>query len=935
LVKGEVRTDPVTRALYSTAACIYRVVPIGVVCPRSQADVSAVLKYGAERGIPVTARGAGSGVAGQSLGRGLILDFSRHMDRVIEVDVEDRSVRVEPGVVYAALNRRLRRYGLIFPPDPSSGDFCTIGGMLANNSGGAHSVMYGTVDDHVVSSTVFLPGGEELVAGKYSLDGGVIGDKVRAAADILKRNEQAIAGVRPVVTKNASGYNVWEVFDGGTFDLARLMVGSEGTLGIFTEARLRLVKRPNSRATAMYCFSDLEGMTRSIREIKQSGPSTIELMDRSLLDVLVGSDYLGLLKELPDGLEALLLVEFSGVDGEEVAEKASDCLREVRPLCMSEGYRVAVDEPDQERLWEIRNRASTILRLVDYPCKPLRFIEDAAVPVENLPEYISRLRSLLAGFGVRAAIFGHAGDGNVHVNPLIDLTRGDYKDVIAGLAGEVVSIVSDLGGTLSGEHGDGRLRSPFLPRIYGGLCDVFREIKRVFDPVGILNPGIIVDPESETITADLRYDYTSARDDLSTDPGRLKREVDKCHGCGTCRVYCPPFMALGTEEATARAKANLVREYLIGELIADDTINSPLCREVMNLCYNCKLCTTECPSRVDIPWLAVQARSAIHKVGGFSVEDRFLMASGEVERLGSKTPRFSNRMLANGLLRMMMEGTVGIHHMCMIPRFDTADPLDGAGDRHRDRGEVVYFPGCFATYHSRVGEYAGTLNLLEAMGYRARMLEGDCCGVARLTIGDIDGFRKRAHKLVERYEEVSPDGADVVFSSPSCLVCVREEYPRYLGDEGAGSLAAHTVDILELVDRQADMPWSYGPMANERDRVILQIPCHLRSLGLDRLFVRVMEGVPGIHLVDVSDRCCGLAGTFGMRKERFDLSMEIGSALFKELEDRHDCEVVTPCGACRLQIAQGTSSNPVHPVELLSRCLMGQNSSDQRHEGSR
>ncbi len=920
LIDGDVRTDPVTRALYSTAACIYRVVPLGVVFPRSQGDVAAVLRYCSEGRIPVTARGAGSGVAGQSLGKGLVLDFSRYLDHIIELDVEEGWVRVEPGVVFGSLNRHLESYGLVFPPDPSSGEFCTIGGMLANNSGGARSVMYGTTEDYVLSTRVILPGGRGFLADRRDPRKDECDEWTRALADILERNSELITRGKPRTTKNASGYNVWEALDKGTVDMSRLVVGSEGTLGVFTEARLKLVPLPRSRVTAMFCFASLEEMAESVCEIKMTGASAIELIDRSLMDLLSCPESSYLLAGLPEEKEAVLLVEFSGQEIEQAEEKADACLHIVRASGLSNGYKLAVDREDQDKLWEIRDRASSIFRLIHHPSKPLRFIEDGVVAVDNLPEYIKRLREILDAHGMKATIFGHAGDGNVHVNPLVDLTRADFRDVMRDVAGEVVSTVKELGGTLTGEHGDGRLRSPFLRRFYGdGLYDVFSDIKRVFDPDGILNPGIIVGQEVEVdITENLRYGYSPTRNPFPVDLGEVKIEADKCHGCGSCRVYCPPFTGLMTEEATARSKANLLREVLIGEVISDDTMSDSSFKDVMGLCYNCKLCTTECPSQVDIPWLAILARSTGSRQKGFSLQDRFLMSSGDYSSPGLRVSKLSNVLLRNRLARGIMELAVGLHKDRRLPLFDGGGLDDfSIGTVGYTRGDVIYFPGCFASYHSRAGEYRDSLALLRALGYRVKVIDGVCCGLARLTIGDLEGFKRRAGNLIDRIDEVTQNGGKICFSSPSCLMCVREEYPRYLEGVRAREVASRSLDILELIDEGGEHLWMGGEVDTGVEDVFLHVPCHLSTNGLRHTFLRVMSNVPGVRVADVNDRCCGLAGTFGLRKERYEQSMKIGEALFRDLENSH--EVITPCGACKMQIEQGTQSKVAHPVQLIAR----------------
>lgn len=489
--------DPSSREHYSLAECVYRVRPLGAVLPASREDVLEVLRVARSEAIPVTARGAGSAVAGQSLGAGLILDFSRHLNRVLEVCPEEKWARVEPGVVLQDLNARLGPLGLRFAPDPSSGAFCTLGGMIANNAGGARSVRYGATRDQVLSLTVALTDGrvietrpirrEEVAAGG--------GDRqvqlARGLVALVDPRRAEIERAAPRVRRISSGYELLRSAGEKAVDLAQLLVGSEGTLALILEARVRLAPTPKAVATALVHFDDLEAMGQGVLTTLRHDPSALEALDRSFLDLIhdAGTEEV---RELPDTTEAVLVVEVEGETGAAAAAVLDRIQDDLRTEGVASGMIRGLDPVSRRRIWEIRKAASPILSSRQGKLRNTRFIEDACVPTSRLPEFLGAIRRLLAEHRLEAAIFGHAGDAILHVNPMLDPADPNIGPKMERVAEEYGEMVLGLGGALSGEHGDGRLRTPFLSRAYGGVTELFRGVKKLFDPEGILNPGIKV-----------------------------------------------------------------------------------------------------------------------------------------------------------------------------------------------------------------------------------------------------------------------------------------------------------------------------------------------------------------------------------------------------------------------------------------------------------
>ncbi|MBI4168377.1 MAG: anaerobic glycerol-3-phosphate dehydrogenase subunit C [Acidobacteria bacterium] len=941
VVEGEVLFDSLHRTLYSTAACIYQVLPLGAVVPRHEADVLAVLDYARRHGIPVTARGGGSGLAGQTLGRGIILDFGKHFQRVTDIDPAGGTVRAQPGVIQAQLNRVLRRHGMQFAPDPSSSAFCTIGGMLANNAGGAHTIRHGATRENVASVRVALADGTVFETGPLPRAGLTAAPRAgggeraapspapqhRLAAgllEIVERNREVIETRTPRTRRNSSGYALRETVDGHV-DLARVLIGSEGTLGLVLDATLRIVPIPKAKATALALFDDLEKSGAAVVEILRSDPSAVELLDRTFVQVVREADP-ATGGSLPRDTEAILIIELEGDDAGEVRDRMTSLAARLTASRLATEVRRGSRPEDTAKIWAVRRAASPILSRREGTRRNTRFIEDAAVRPEQMAEFVRRLRGLLARHRLEAAIFGHAGDCNLHCNPLMN--QKDPKDLrlMEAVAEEYVDMVVGMGGSLSGEHGDGRLRTPYLRRAYGPLADVFGEVKSLFDPRGLLNPGIIVHDGSYSLTDNLRYGERYRRVATSTplDDDVWQREIEKCHGCGACRNYCPVAVETRDEAATARAKANLLRGVISGRLDPGLVATGEF-KSIMDLCVNCRLCHSECPTAIDIPGMVVMAKEVYVRARGKGMTDRVLTSPGPALRTGTMLAPLANAALRSRLARRLMSAVTGVAARRRMQPF-ASRPLQVRLPSSDPEGrKVAYFHGCFGGYQDVEEEGRAAIELLEALGCAVAVPPQECCGIAAITYGHLDDVRSSAERNVATLLDFARRGYAILYSAPSCGLALVEDYPRLLGTPQSEVLARHIRDIhayvLEILQGDPDLRARLKPVPV---RITYHNPCHLQARGMGDEVVRLLSLIPGVEVVPIAqDHCCGIAGTFGMKEKNFDLSMRMGRPLFESIAATGVGAVATGCGTCKIQIEQGARLPVVHPIRIVRDALLG------------
>ena len=577
-IEGDVLASDLSRSLYSSGASLYRIKPRAIVQPRSTNDLVATIRFAREHKIPITARGGGTSRTGNELGEGIVIDFSKYLNQVIDFSAEEQWVRVQPGIVLAELNRYLKPYGLYFPIDPSTKDSATLGGMIANNSSGPHAIKFGTTRSQVSSLELVLTSGEIVQTGPRALPAGA-GGTCRAPQtleDRLYRNIPVILNnyskymepERPFTTKNSCGYHVWDLMEDGFIDLTSMLVGSEGTLALVSEATLRLTPVPKEILSGFVYFDDLGKVGEATQQILEKGPSMIEIMEKHILD-LAREQKPELSEYFPENTEATLFIEFQENSDEKLLDKFDSvrkCLLEDNDLAVSVVQ--ARNNEDMANFTKVRSISGPILNRMKGPRRPIAFIEDAAVHVSRLPEYISGLRGLFDRFNVKAAIYGHAGDGNLHTMAILDLRQQEDVKTMLDLADAVFDLVLSLNGTVSGEHADGRLRTQYVARQYPNLYHAMLEIKALFDPYGIMNPGVIISENDNLLGENLKYgpDFTIVQTGTAFDATSLQEQITNCSGCASCRSYCPMASSHLEEWAKGRGKVNLCRELMSGKL---------------------------------------------------------------------------------------------------------------------------------------------------------------------------------------------------------------------------------------------------------------------------------------------------------------------------------------------------------------------------------
>jgi len=934
-VRGELLFDPISCALFSTDASIFQVQPLGVIAPADEADVQAVVRYAGENGIPLTARGAGSGLAGESLGAGLVLDFTRHFTQILDVGTD--TVRVQPGVVYRNLAELLAKVGRRFAPDPASGAQCTLGGMLANNASGANALKYGYTRDYVQSLRVVFDNGEVDTAGselaaKADAPGSRKATLLAGLLPLLEANAELIRGCQPRTRFNRCGYLLHDIVANGRVELAKLLVGSEGTLGLITEATLKTIPLPVDRAMVLLGFRSLESAAQSAALCLPAGPAACELLDRRLLTLTCGADP-EYERVLPTGTEAVLLVGFEADEAGEARRAAEVLLREFRGLRLLTTAVVAFDSERIAWLWRLRDLALPLLYAMPGTAHPIPYVEDVGVPAESLAPFLHKTQDILQRHEVTASFLVHAGAGQVHTRPFLDLRQPDNWNRLRRLTEEIYHLAVGLGGTISTQHAVGLARTPWVLHQYGRLFPVFREVKALFDPKNILNPGKIVGgPEAATATLrrDSPGDTPDPRWRLRWAEQELRGAVHACNGCGACRTeasgarMCPLFRVEHTEAATPRAKANLLRA-LLGGLLPQDELEGDAVRAVADLCINCKMCALECPAHVNIPKLMLEAKAHHAAAEGLKLADWLL---SRVEGFAAMVSRFAwlvNGVLGSRWLRWTLSRFVGLSHRRRLPRLANESFVRMAerrgwtrapGDRGRPR--VAYFADFFANYMDPSIALA-TVEVLHHQGIEVYVPPQQAsCGIAPLVCGDVETAQALAAKNLRILGDLARAGYTIVCSEPTAAVTFRVDYLDLLDDPDVRLVGERTRELTSFLwdlHGQGRLQTDFQPLPLT---VGHHVPCHVKALGQGVHGPGLLSLIPQLRVVTIDVSCSGMAGTFGLKEENFETSLAAGEPMLRRFREEHLHFGSSECSACRMQMEQGAGKRSMHPVQYLA-----------------
>lgn len=928
-IAGDVRTDDLGRYLLSTDGSIFRKTPAAVVYPRHAGDVAKTVVFARSRGLSVHPRGAGSGLCGGALGGGIVVDFTRRMNRLIRLDTGGRTFECEPGYRLGELEAALAGKGLFFPPDPSSGEYATFGGMAATNASGAHSVKYGNVADYLLDAEVVTGDGRTLMLSELETrDAEALPPNLRALYRLYMENRGIIEGAYPPVRCNVAGYNLRGLVAGDRLRMTRLISGAEGTLGITVRLKFRLLEKPPHESLVVAFFDDIVAAATAVQRILPMGPSGIEIMDKSLLS-LAGKTDPTLRDRIPIGADNVLMVEFddfSAATCAGLAEAAREC---VETAGLAREAHLAVSAGEKARFWAVRKAAVPILYRLKGEKKILALIEDAAVPTDRLVPYFKGIYEILNRRRIPFVTYGHIAKGLLHTRPLLDLRKAGDAALLKPLADDVFELVHRLGGSVSGEHGDGRLRSAYIRRCYPDIWPLFIAVKRLLDPAGILNPEIKTLDDPNQMTGPLRYgpDYRAG------EPGRNRlrwpegfvREIEKCHGCSKCTTVtaatrmCPVYKLTRDEEASPKAKANALRGLISGAL-PERSLFERAFQRVMSRCVHCGSCFHECPSGVDIPRMAVEARARYVRRFGPTLEYRLLTAAEFAGRFARKLPDAVKGLADTRMARRAAERFAGISARRRPPHFPARDLFERVpGESGGGRFRVLYFAGCYATYiRPEIGEAA--VKVLTAMDMTVSLPPQHCCGLPMLAKGMTRTAAKRIRRNLARWGRLAVAADAVVVTCSSCGLSLMQEW-GYLCDTAEMRIVREkTMHISRLIER---FPGRLN-LAPLGVKVAYHLPCHLNVQPSPKSALKLLSRIPGLETIDLDSRCCGMAGIWGMSAANIDLSRRIGAEMIHRL-DRSGADFgATDCPTCRMQM-EDMSGKPVrHPIEIVAAALPGQ-----------
>ena len=957
---GEVRFDLYSKALYSTDASLYQIQPIGVVLPKDKQDVIKTVQIASEHKVPILPRGGGTSLAGQSVGEAIVLDMSKYMNQLLEVNVAERWARVQPGIVLDELNHKLKPHGLMYAPDVATSSRANVGGTIGNNSAGSHSLIYGKTIDHVMSLDLILSNADQITTSPISLKeletkkhGNTLEANIyRELCRICADNAAEIRKRYPRILRRVAGYNLDEfVKDAGSkevtpyrrdgcdenhpFSLTKILVGSEGTLATTAEATVNLVPIPKQTALCVVHFKSLVNSMEAMQPILACNPTAVELIDKTILDMARGSlEFSRLTTFIQGEPAALLAVEFYGETQAELESQLDTLEKRLKRTGFGYAFVRCFTAEEKARVWETRKAGLGLLMGMKGDAKPVGFVEDAAVPIANLPEYVRRFDEIVTAHDTTAAYYAHASVGLLHNRPIVNLKSETDIQKMHDIAREVRDLLIELDGTTSGEHGDGLVRSEWIESMFGPqIYQALTEVKKAFDPDGIMNPGKIVD--APPMTENLRFgsDYSTIKIDtyfdFSSQDG-FGGAIEMCNGVGACRktltgTMCPSFIGTREEEHSTRGRANALRSIISGALPHTELTNERL-QEVLDLCLGCKACKAECPSNVDMAKIKYEVLAHYHKANGLPLHRRLFGEIGALAPLASMFSPLSNWAVNNTLSKWIAEKTIGVDRRRDMPTFvrPTYEQwFRKRRSRHTSDKKVVLFPDTFMNYSEpAIGKAA--VEVLEACGFEVILPKKRCCGRPLISEGMLDRAIENASYNIDALGVYADEGIPIIGCEPSCTSAFTDDYVELIGTPAAKRVAEATCSFAEFfaqLTENGELPLEFS--AEPRD-ILLHGHCHQRALVGIQPTVEMLSS-PAAHDVTVIDSsCCGMAGAFGYEKAHYELSMNIGELrLFGAVREKPPGSFTLSAAgfSCRHQLEHATGVQPKHPIEVLREAL--------------
>jgi FAD/FMN-containing dehydrogenase/Fe-S oxidoreductase len=963
-IEGEVFFDYMTKIQYATDASIYREIPLAVIRPKTAEDIRQIISFANNNKTTIIPRAAGTSLAGQVVGNGIIVDISKYFTRILEVNEDEKWVRVQPGVVPDELNIYLKKYNLFFAPETSTSNRCNIGGMIGNNACGLHSLIYGSTRDHLLGVKVILSDGSEAEFGPLNKEefflktkGNSLENKIyKHIFDILsdKNNQERIKKEfpDPKIRRRNSGYAIDLLLDSepfsskeSFFNFCKLIAGSEGTLAFITEAKLNLIPIPSGEK-ALLCvhFNKLEEALNANSIALRHNPAAIELMDRTILECtranIEQNKNRFFLKGDPG---AILIIELTGDTFDKIEVTKKKIETELRAY--GYGYHFPlISGGDIQKVWDLRKAGLGVLSNLPGDGKPVSVMEDTAVNPENLPDYINDFKKILEKHNLDCVFHAHISTGELHIRPVLNLKDSKDVELLRSMTREVAYLVKKYNGSLSGEHGDGRVRGEFIPLVIGEEnYQLLRQIKKTWDPDNIFNAGKIID--TPIMNTHLRYEADQKTRDIDTyfdfsDTQGILRMTEKCNGSADCRksemaggVMCPSYMATKDENATTRARANILREFLTHSS-KKNPFNHKEIYEILDLCLSCKGCKSECPSNVDMAKLKAEFLQHYYNSNIVPLRTRLIANISAINRIGALLPGVYNLIISSRLFSAIIKRVLGFARKRTIPKIYRTTlrrwiktNLDSINRRLEHAvSEVIVFVDEFTNYND-VETGISTIKLLNRLGYKVSIINHKESGRTFISKGFLKKAKTLANINVGIFKDIISESKPLIGIEPSSILTFRDEYPDLVKQDlklTSISLAKYVYTIDEFIYKE----FKAGNIKKELftdlpAKIKLHGHCQQKSIASTEASVGMLSIPENYQVEEIKSGCCGMAGSFGYEKEHYDLSMKIGElVLFPEIRKSQDDIIISAPGtSCRQQIEDGTGVKALHPVEVLYRAL--------------